>query len=138
MTDEEIERFALVLKECERIRALIAREEAALSNGEHDHGIPVAAAPQSNRRPCSSPRNFASPRRVLLGGDEGRTHVLEHEQRGLSLVVGGYASTATLGGTKEGRAHRLPVERVGDLDVLWACLSPASLEERQHLYEDCA
>jgi hypothetical protein len=27
MTDEEIERFALVLKECERIRALIAREE---------------------------------------------------------------------------------------------------------------
>ncbi len=45
MTDEEIERFALVLKECERIRALIAREEAALSNGEHDHGIPRAAAP---------------------------------------------------------------------------------------------
>ena len=41
MTDEEIERFALVLKECERIRALIAREEAALSNGEHDHGIPI-------------------------------------------------------------------------------------------------
>ena len=25
MTDEELERFALVLKECERIRALIAR-----------------------------------------------------------------------------------------------------------------
>jgi hypothetical protein len=24
---------------------LIAREEAALSNGEHDHGIPIAAAP---------------------------------------------------------------------------------------------
>jgi hypothetical protein len=46
MTDEEIERFALVLKECERIRALIAREEAALSNREHDHGIPMAAAPQ--------------------------------------------------------------------------------------------
>ena len=45
MTDEEIERFALVLKECERIRALIAREEAALSNGEHDDGIPRAAAP---------------------------------------------------------------------------------------------
>jgi hypothetical protein len=45
MTDEEIERFALVLKECERIRALIAREEA-LSDGEHDHGIPMAAAPQ--------------------------------------------------------------------------------------------
>src|SRR5215218_10559980 len=77
--------------------------------------------PQSNRRPCSSPRTSASPRRVLLG-DEGRTHVVEHEQRGLSLVVGGYASTATLGGTKEGRAHRLPDERVGDLDVLWAGL----------------
>jgi hypothetical protein len=45
MTDEEIDRFALVLKECARIRALIAREEAALSNGEHDHGIPIAAVP---------------------------------------------------------------------------------------------
>jgi hypothetical protein len=45
MTDEEIERFALVLKECERIRKLIAREEAALSNGEHDDGIPMAVAP---------------------------------------------------------------------------------------------
>ena len=50
MTDEEIERFALVLKECERIRALIAREEAALSNGEHD-GIPMAAAPPEQRPP---------------------------------------------------------------------------------------
>jgi len=52
MTDEEIERFALVLKECARIRALIAREQAALSNGEHDYGIPIAAARhQSNGRP---------------------------------------------------------------------------------------
>ena len=51
MTDEEIERFALVLKECERIRALIAREEAALSNGEHDDGIPIAAAPPEQRPP---------------------------------------------------------------------------------------
>jgi hypothetical protein len=50
MTDEEIERFALVLKECERIRrALIARDEAALSNGEHDEGIPRAAAPPEQR-----------------------------------------------------------------------------------------
>jgi hypothetical protein len=49
MTDEEIERFALVLKECERIRALIAREQAALSNGEHDDGIPIAAAPPEQR-----------------------------------------------------------------------------------------
>jgi hypothetical protein len=44
MTDEEINRFALVLKECERIRAMIVREEAALSDGEHD-GIPLAAVP---------------------------------------------------------------------------------------------
>jgi hypothetical protein len=44
MTDEEIERFALVLEECARIRALIAREEAALSNGEHEDGIPITAA----------------------------------------------------------------------------------------------
>jgi hypothetical protein len=49
MTDEEIERFALVLKECERIRGLIAREEAAFSNGEHDDGIPVVAAPPEQR-----------------------------------------------------------------------------------------
>ena len=47
MTDEEIERFALVLQECARIRALIAREEAALSTGEHDYGIPIAAAAPS-------------------------------------------------------------------------------------------
>ena len=50
MTDEEINRFALVLNECERIRAMIVREEAALSNGEHD-GIPIAAAPSEQRPP---------------------------------------------------------------------------------------
>jgi len=50
MTDEEINRFALVLKECERIRALIARDEAALSDGERD-GIPIAAAPPEQRPP---------------------------------------------------------------------------------------
>ena len=50
MTDEEIKRFALVLKECERIRALMARDETALSNGEHD-GIPIAAAPPDQRPP---------------------------------------------------------------------------------------
>ncbi len=44
MTDEEIDRFALVLRECDRIRAMMARDEAALSHGEHD-GIPIAAAP---------------------------------------------------------------------------------------------
>jgi hypothetical protein len=51
MTEEEIDRFALVLKECERIRALMAREEAALFNGEHDDGIPIAAAPSEQRPP---------------------------------------------------------------------------------------
>ena len=50
MTDEEINRFASVLKECERIRAMIAREEAALSNGEHG-GIPIAAVPPEQRPP---------------------------------------------------------------------------------------
>jgi hypothetical protein len=30
---------------------LIAREEAALSNGEHDDGIPRAAAPPEQRPP---------------------------------------------------------------------------------------
>ncbi|MDQ3318099.1 MAG: hypothetical protein M3522_12315 [Actinomycetota bacterium] len=50
MTDEEIKRFALVLEECERIRALIARDEVALSNGERD-GIPIAPAPPVQRPP---------------------------------------------------------------------------------------
>ena len=45
MTEEEIKRFALVLKECERIRAMIVREQDALSDGGHDDGIPMAAAP---------------------------------------------------------------------------------------------
>jgi hypothetical protein len=50
MTDEEIDRFALVLRECERIRAMMAREEAAFSDGEHD-GIPIAAALPDQRPP---------------------------------------------------------------------------------------
>ena len=50
MTDEEDDRFALVLKECERIRAMMARDEAALSDGERD-GIPIAAAPPEQRPP---------------------------------------------------------------------------------------
>ena len=59
MTEEEIDRFALVLKECERIRALIAREEAALSSGEHDDGIPIAPAPPEPR-PSVHPRATAA------------------------------------------------------------------------------
>jgi hypothetical protein len=55
MTGEEIDRFALVLKECERIRALMAREEAAVSDGEHDDGIPIATAPPE-QRPSLFPR----------------------------------------------------------------------------------
>ena len=50
MTDEEIGRFASVLKECERVRAMMARDEAALSDGEHD-GIPIAAVPPEQRPP---------------------------------------------------------------------------------------
>ena len=50
MTDEEIDRCALVLKECERIRAMRVRDEAALSHGQHD-GIPIAAAPPDQRPP---------------------------------------------------------------------------------------
>ena len=50
MTDEEIDRFALILTECERIRAMMARDEAALSTGEHG-GIPVAAAPPEKQPP---------------------------------------------------------------------------------------
>ena len=50
MTDEEIGR-ASGLKECERIRAMMARDEAALSDGEHDEGIPTAAAPPEQRPP---------------------------------------------------------------------------------------
>ena len=48
MTDEEMDRLALVLRECERIRVMMARDEAALSDGEHD-GIPIAAAPPDQR-----------------------------------------------------------------------------------------
>ena len=51
MTDEEIDRFALVLRECERIRTMMAREVAALSDGEYDEGIPIAAAPPEQRPP---------------------------------------------------------------------------------------
>ena len=50
MTEEEIDRFASVLRECERIRAMMARDKAALSGGEHD-GIPIAAAPPDQRPP---------------------------------------------------------------------------------------
>lgn len=40
MTEEETNRFALVLRECERIRAMIAEDEATQANGG-DGGIPT-------------------------------------------------------------------------------------------------
>ncbi len=44
MTEEETARFALVLRECERIRAMIAEDEAARSSGG-DAGIPATPPP---------------------------------------------------------------------------------------------
>jgi hypothetical protein len=58
MTEEEIDRFALVLRECERIRAVMARDVAALSKGERD-GIPIAAA-TPDQRPSSLTRATAA------------------------------------------------------------------------------
>jgi hypothetical protein len=67
MTDEEIDRFASVLKECERIRAMIAREEAPSSNGEQD-GIPIAAAPPERRPPVLTGATAARAGRPPLWG----------------------------------------------------------------------
>jgi hypothetical protein len=50
VTEEEAARFALVLKECERICAMIAQEEADFSNGVGG-GIPIAAAPAEEEVP---------------------------------------------------------------------------------------
>jgi hypothetical protein len=50
MTEEEITRFALQLREAERIRAMIAQEEDASSNGGGE-GIPIAAAPAEEEIP---------------------------------------------------------------------------------------
>ena len=58
MTDEEIDRFALVLTECERIRATMVRDEDAMSTGEHD-GIPVASAPPEQQLPAFKKANAA-------------------------------------------------------------------------------
>jgi hypothetical protein len=67
MTDEEIDRFATVLKECERIRAMIAREEAPSSDGEQD-GIPIAAAPPERRPPVLTGATAARAGRPPLWG----------------------------------------------------------------------
>ena len=49
MTEEEVARFALQLREAERIRAMIAQENAS-SNGGSD-GIPIAAEPAEEEVP---------------------------------------------------------------------------------------
>ena len=51
MTEEEIGRFALVLAECERVRAMMEAEAVALSDEGQD-GIPVAAAPPEQWMPA--------------------------------------------------------------------------------------
>ncbi len=59
MTEEEIARFALVLEECERIRAQIAKEEAqveaqdegAAKASDGDDGEPSGAAPSGDSAP---------------------------------------------------------------------------------------
>ena len=44
MTEEETARFALVLRECERIRAMIAEDEAARSSGAAASSMEVTRA----------------------------------------------------------------------------------------------
>ena len=55
VTDEEVARFALVLKDCERIRAMIVREEPAFSNGQGG-GLPI---------PSAAPAGEVAPVRVV-------------------------------------------------------------------------
>ena len=49
MTEEDQMRFALVLKGCERICAMIAQEEAALASDATGGGIPIVAAVAEER-----------------------------------------------------------------------------------------
>jgi hypothetical protein len=67
MTNEEIDRFAFVLMECERIRKMMVRDEAALSSGEHN-GIPIAPAPPEQRpQTVSGSRSVLRPSGLRLG-----------------------------------------------------------------------
>ena len=63
MTDEEIERFALVLKECERIRALIARRRPCCPTASTTTGYRYPLRRQSNGRPGS--RGPPTPERTV-------------------------------------------------------------------------
>jgi len=53
MTEEELVRFAFVLREAERVRARIARDEisARAQDSGGDYPIPVAAVPVRERSP---------------------------------------------------------------------------------------
>jgi hypothetical protein len=85
----------------------------------------------------------------LVGGE--RSLERHPDRRGQPLLVragrlarrGGADDTLGQGqeprpGVLHSRTHRVPDERDADLALLWACLSPVSLEERQYLYEDRA
>ena len=54
MTEEEVARFALELREAERIRALIACEEAALAHGGKDEppGVAMSARREHSATPA--------------------------------------------------------------------------------------
>jgi len=52
MTEEEVARFSLVLREAERVRAMIAEDTAAAGQeGGGGGGIPVAAEPAEEWTP---------------------------------------------------------------------------------------
>ena len=53
MTDEEVARFALQLREAERVRAQIARDEAAQA-GSGEEPPPAAALPVVEQPPASA------------------------------------------------------------------------------------
>ncbi len=59
MTEVELARFALQLRETERIRAMIAEEATALANGRTD-GIPIAAAPAQEQWSPVAARGFTA------------------------------------------------------------------------------
>ncbi len=53
MTEEEVTRFALQLREAERIRAQIAEDEAAAAaNGGHESLLLVAPSAMDRRQPA--------------------------------------------------------------------------------------
>ncbi len=59
MTDEEVTRFALQLRQAERIRAQIAEDEAA-ADVDGGHELPLPFAPQTADRQPSAAAVFAA------------------------------------------------------------------------------